>query len=207
MQTLQGQRLSFPGFFVPQQKGREAEVWGPRAEGMVSRDVGTTGGGRAARSGWLAATAQMDGPSPSAESTLSGQPRGKKKHPPRHGSEQKRDLIPLPPPLRPRFALGPTASCSMGSRATAVTGTFKTSFPVESSDAAKPRFLTTSQKGEPWPQFSPCHVEAGCSPSAWGQSCSAVCQLSGHGDTSKLLPPQVSIQVVVQRKGMVCASP
>lgn len=154
-------------------------------------------GAWSAQSRWLAATAQMDGPSPSAESALSSQPHGKKRHPLRHGSEQKRDLIPLPPPLRPRFALGPTASCSMGSRATAVTGTFKTSFPVESSDVAKPQFLTTSQKGEPWPQFSQCHVEAGRGRSACGQSCSAVCQLSGHGDTSKLLPPQVSIQVVV----------
>lgn len=27
VQTLQGQRLSFPVFFVPQWKGREAEVW------------------------------------------------------------------------------------------------------------------------------------------------------------------------------------
>ena len=55
VQTLQGQRLSFPDFFVPQWKGREAEIWWPRAEGVISRDVRTAGRGcdQTEAGGWL----------------------------------------------------------------------------------------------------------------------------------------------------------
>lgn len=105
-QTLQGQRLSLPVFFVPQRKGQEAEVWGPRAEGVISRGMGTAGRGVISPKGLAAVTAQMDGPLPWAESELSGQPHGKKRHPLHHGSEQKRDLVSLPPPLWPHFAFG-----------------------------------------------------------------------------------------------------
>ena len=91
---------------------------GTADRGVISRDVGSAGGGVISRhvgtvdrgvispKGLAAVTAQMDGPSPWAESALSSQPHGKKRHPPHLGSEQKRDLVSPPPPLRPHFAFG-----------------------------------------------------------------------------------------------------
>ena len=60
---------------------------GTAGGGVISRDVGAAGGGVISPKGLAAVTAQMDGPSPWAESALSSQPHGKKRHPLPFGAE------------------------------------------------------------------------------------------------------------------------
>ena len=95
-----------PGLLCPTAEGTGGRGMGTAGGGVISRDVGAAGGGVISPKGLAAVTAQMDGPSPWAESALSSQPHGKKRHPLHHGSEQKRDLESPPPPLRPHFAFG-----------------------------------------------------------------------------------------------------